>query len=85
MYKNLINNIHPGEILKEEFMIPLDICPYCLSKIIKIPYRRIAGILNKKCRISNNDAIKLARYLQTSKSFWIGLQIDYDLENDAKN
>ena len=73
-------NIHPGEILQEEFLKPLDITAYRLSKDIGIPQTRISEILKGSRRITADTALRLSRYFGNSAKFWLGLQDDYDLE-----
>lgn len=81
----LLHNIHPGEILKEEFLIPLEISAYNLSKDIGIPQTRISEILKKKRRITADTAIRLSKYFGNSAKFWLGLQDDFDLEEERLN
>ena len=76
------SNIHPGEVLKEEFLIPLNISAYRLSKETFIPQTRISEILKKKRRITADTALRLSKYFGTSPKFWLGLQDDYDLEEE---
>ena len=73
-------NIHPGEVLEEEFLIPLNISVSRLSKELRMSYTGIAGIVQKKRRITPNIALRLAKFFGTSAQFWLGLQMDYDLE-----
>jgi addiction module HigA family antidote len=73
-------NIHPGEILLEEFLIPMGISQYKLAKDIKIPQTRISEIVKKRRRITADTALRLSKYFGTSAKFWLGLQDDYDLE-----
>jgi addiction module HigA family antidote len=77
-------NIHPGEVLKEEFLIPLGLSAYKLSKEIDIPQTRISSILKGKRRITADTAIRLSRYFGTTAKFWLGLQNDYDLEQEKR-
>ena len=81
-----LKNIHPGEILKEEFLLPLGISAYKLSKDISIPQTRLSGILKGNRRITADTALRLSKYFGNSAKFWLGLQDDYDLEeaNQAK-
>ncbi|OGU10684.1 MAG: addiction module antidote protein, HigA family [Ignavibacteria bacterium GWB2_35_12] len=78
-------NIHPGEILAEEFLKPLKISAYRLSKDIGIPQTRTSEILKGRRSISVDTALRLSRYFGTSAKFWLGLQSDYDLEEAQKN
>jgi addiction module HigA family antidote len=81
---NKIPNIHPGEILLEEFLIPMNITAYKLAKQIKLPQTRISEIIRKKRRITANTALRLAKFFGNSPQFWLGLQIDWDLEEQKK-
>ena len=72
--------IHPGEILLEEFLTPLEISQYRLAKDISVPARRINEIVHGKRGISADTALRLARYFRTSEEFWMNLQTHYDLE-----
>ena len=79
-----LNNIHPGEVLQEEFLLPLNITAYRLSKDIDIPQTRISEILKGNRRITADTAIRLSRYFGNSAKFWLGLQIDFDLEAEMQ-
>lgn len=81
--KNL-PNIHPGEILKEEFLDPLGISAYRLAKETNIPATRISEILKKRRRISADTALRFAQFFENSPQFWLGLQDDFDLEEEAR-
>lgn len=78
-----IKNIHPGEVLLEEFLIPLNITAYKLSKDIGIPQTRISQILKGNRRITADTALRLSKYFGNSAKFWLGLQDDYDLEEET--
>jgi addiction module HigA family antidote len=75
-----LRNIHPGEILQEEFLTPLGISAYRLSKEIAIPQTRISEILKCNRRITADTALRLSVFFGNSPKFWLGLQDDYDLE-----
>lgn len=75
-----LNNIHPGEILQEEFLIPMNISAYKLAKDIHIPQTRISKIIKQQRSITADTAIRLSIYFGTSAKFWLGLQDDYDIE-----
>ena len=75
-----IPNIHPGEVLYEEFLEPMGLSQNRLARSIGVPPRRINEIVLGKRGISADTAIRLARYFGNSESFWMGLQADYDLE-----
>ena len=77
-----LKNIHPGEILKEEFLKPLSISAYRLSKDIGIPQTRISSILKGKRRITADTALRLSKYFGNSAKFWLGIQDDFDLEEE---
>ncbi len=79
---NRIPNIHPGEVLKEEFLDPMGITAYRLSKETFLPQTRISEIINKKRRITADTALRFAKFFGTSAKFWLGLQTDYDLEEE---
>ncbi len=77
---NELANIHPGEVLNEEFLMPYAITAYRLSKDIGIPQTRISQIIKGKRRITADTALRLAKYFGTSAQFWLGLQNDFDIE-----
>lgn len=80
-----IKNIHPGEILKEEFLIPLELSAYKLSKDIGIPQTRISEILKGNRRITADTAVRLSKYFGNSAKFWLGLQDDFDIEEEEQS
>ena len=82
--KNL-KNIHPGEVLREEFLEPMGISAYKLAVDTGMPHTRISQILNWKRSITANTAIKLGLYFGTSPEFWLGLQNDYDIEETLRS
>ena len=75
-----LKNIHPGEILKIEFLDAFGISAYKLAKDINIPQTRISQIVHKKRRITSDTALRLSAYFGTTANFWLGLQDDFDLE-----
>ena len=75
-------NIHPGEVLNEEFLKPLEITAYKLSKDLNIPQTRISEILKGRRRITADTALRLSKYFGTSPKFWLGLQDDFDIEEE---
>ena len=77
-------NIHPGEVLKEEYLVPLGISAYRLSKDTGLPQTRISEIVHGRRRISADTALRLAKYFGTTPKFWLGLQADYDLEEETR-
>ena len=78
-----LKNIHPGEILLKEFLIPLDISAYRLAKDTFLPQTRISEIVKGRRRITADTALRLSRYFGNSAKFWLGLQDDYDLEEET--
>ena len=76
--------IHPGEILLEEFLKPMNVSQYRLAKDIHVPPRRINEIVKGKRAITADTALRLSRFFGTSEGFWLGLQSDFDLENSRE-
>lgn len=76
-------NIHPGEVLLEEFLLPMAITQYKLAKDLMIPQTRVSEIVKRKRRITTDTALRLSKYFGTSAKFWLGLQDDYDLDESA--
>jgi addiction module HigA family antidote len=79
-----LTNIHPGEVLLEEFLKPLNISAYRLSKDIYIPQTRTSEIIKGKRSITADTALRLSYYFGNSAKFWLGLQNDFDLEAQKK-
>lgn len=79
-----LENIHPGEILNLEFLEPLEITAYRLSKDLKIPQTRISEIIKGRRRITADTALRLSKYFGNSPKFWLGLQDDFDIEEEQK-
>ena len=77
-----LKNVHPGEILLEEFLLPLEISAYKLSKDIGIPQTRVSAILKGTRRITADTALRLSIYFGNSAKFWLGLQDDFDIEEE---
>ncbi len=76
-------NIHPGEILSEEFLIAFNITAYKLAKNIEIPQTRVSEIIKGNRRITADTALRLSKYFGNSAKFWLGLQDDYDIEEEV--
>lgn len=76
-------NIHPGEVLNLEFLEPLNITAYRLSKDLNIPQTRISEIIKGNRRITADTALRLSKYFGNSAKFWLGLQNDYDIEEEV--
>lgn len=79
-----LRNVHPGEVLLEEFLIPFQITAYKLSKDIGIPQTRISEIIKGRRRITADTALRLGKYFGTTPKFWLGLQDDFDIEEEQK-
>lgn len=79
-----LKNIHPGEILLEEFLNPMDITAYRLAKETFLPQTRISEIIKGNRRITADTALRFSKFFGTSAKFWLGLQDDFDLEEEKK-
>ncbi|KIC91029.1 HigA family addiction module antitoxin [Flavihumibacter sp. ZG627] len=77
-----LKNIHPGEVLQEEFLTPLGITAYRLSKDISIPQTRISQIIKGQRRVTADTALRFSKYFGNSPKFWLGLQDDFDIEEE---
>src|SRR6476619_4341760 len=77
-----LKNIHPGEILLEEFLKPFNITAYKLAKDIEIPQTRISEIIKGNRRITADTALRFSKYFGNSAKFWLGLQDDFDIEEE---
>ena len=77
-----LDNIHPGEVLLHEFLEPLEISAYRLSKDLLIPQTRVSQIIKGNRRITADTALRLSKYFGNSAKFWLGLQDDYDIEEE---
>jgi addiction module HigA family antidote len=80
MNKKRIDPIHPGEILLEEFLKPMNLSQNRIALDMRVPARRINEIVHGKRRITADTALRLAKYFNTSAQFWLGLQMDFDLD-----
>lgn len=78
--KEKLSPVHPGEVLLEEFLIPMELSQNRMALDIRVPARRINEIVQGKRRITPDTALRLARYFNMSPQFWLGLQLDYDLD-----
>ena len=81
---NKLKNISPGEILSEEFLIPMQITAYRLAKDIGIPQTRVSEILKGNRRVTADTALRLSKYFGTTAKFWLGLQNDFDIEEEEQ-
>ena len=80
-----LSNIHPGEILFHEFLEPLEISAYRLSKDLHIPQTRVSQIVKGNRRITADTALRLSKYFGNSAKFWLGIQDDYDIEEEKES
>lgn len=80
-----LSNVHPGEVLRHEFLEPLGVSAYRLSKDLNIPQTRLSQIIKGKRRITADTALRLSKYFGVSAKFWLGLQDDYDLEEERES
>ncbi|MGH8605832.1 MAG: HigA family addiction module antitoxin [Gammaproteobacteria bacterium] len=80
-----LKNVHPGEVLLEEFLVPMGISQNALARAIGVPPRRVNEIALGKRAITADTALRLARAFGTSEGFWMGLQSDYDLEEARRH
>lgn len=80
-----LKNIHPGEILQEEFLKPMEVSAYRLAKETFIPQTRISEIIKGNRRITADTALRLAKFFGTTAKFWLGLQDDFDLEEEKED
>ena len=77
-----LKNVHPGEVLQEEFLIPLHLTAYKLAKATSIPQTRISEIVQGNRRVTADTALRFSKYFGTSAKFWLGLQDDFDIEEE---
>jgi antitoxin HigA-1 len=80
-----LKNIHPGEVLLEEFLLPLNISAYRLAKDVEIPQTRISEIIKGNRRITADTALRFSKYFGNSAKFWLGMQDDFDIEKELSN
>ncbi len=80
MSEKRIRPVHPGEVLLEEFLKPLEVSQYRLAKDISVPARRINEIVHGKRSVSADTALRLSRYFGLSERYWLNIQIRYDIE-----
>jgi antitoxin HigA-1 len=75
--------IHPGEILRDEFLGPMELTPYSVAKAIGVPRTRVERLAREETPLTADTALRLSRYFGTTAAFWMGLQAQYDLEMAA--
>ncbi|MCF8230541.1 MAG: HigA family addiction module antidote protein [Bacteroidales bacterium] len=79
-----LQNVHPGEVLQEDFLKPLKVSAYRVAKDIDIPQTRVSQIIKGRRRITADTALRLSAYFGNSPKFWLGLQNDYDIEEEKR-
>jgi addiction module HigA family antidote len=77
--------VHPGEILREEFLLPLNLKPYGLAKSLRVPRTRIERLAREEVPVTADTALRLGRYFGTGPEFWMNLQTAYDIATTAQN
>ena len=82
--KRKIPNVHPGEILNEEFLIPMEITPYRLAKETKIPATRVSDIIKRKRGITADTALRFSKFFGNSVDFWMGIQDEYEVREQKE-
>lgn len=82
--KKKLRNIHPGEVLREEFLIPLRVTQYALAVGTGIPHSDVTALVHERRAVTADTAHRLARFFGVSPEFWLGLQRDYELEEAAR-
>jgi addiction module HigA family antidote len=75
--------VHPGEVLREEFLLPMKLSPYAVARVIGVPRTRIERLANEQTPVTADTALRLARFFGTTPAFWMGMQAQYDLERTA--
>lgn len=80
-----LKNIHPGGVLLEEFLLPLNISAFRLAKDVEIPQTRISEIIKGNRRITADTALRFSKYFGNSAKFWLGMQDDFDIEEELSN
>ena len=76
-------SVHPGEILREDFLIPMDLSPYTVARACGVPRTRIERLAREETPITADSALRLSRYFGTTAAFWMNMQAQYDLERAA--
>ncbi len=75
-----LSPVHPGEVLREEFLRPMNLSPYAVARAVGVPRTRIERLANEQTAVTADTALRLGRYFRTSPTFWMGMQAQYDLE-----
>src|SRR3546814_15342296 len=85
MFNSKLPPIHPGEILREEYLLPLGLKPYTLAKMLHVPRTRIERIVREETAVTPETALRLGRFFKTTPQFWMNMQTAYDLAIEAEN
>ncbi len=72
--------VHPGEVLREEFLVPMKLSPYAVARVVGVPRTRIERLVNEQTAVTADTALRLAKAFGTTPAFWMGLQAQYDIE-----
>ncbi len=72
--------VHPGEVLREDFLRPMNLTPYAVARTLRVPRTRIERLANEQTAVTADTVLTLARYFRTSPAFWMGIQTQYDVE-----
>jgi addiction module HigA family antidote len=78
-----LSPVHPGEVLREDFLVPMNLSPYLVARAIGVPRTRIERLANERTPVTADTALRLAKYFGTSAAFWMGMQAQYDIERTA--
>jgi addiction module HigA family antidote len=78
--KKALAPVHPGEILREEYLVPLGMSPYALAAELRVPRTRIERLVREKTPVTPDTALRLARYFGTTPEFWLSIQAQFDIE-----
>ena len=77
---NPLAAVHPGEVLREEFLVPLDMTPYALAAALRVPRTRIERLVREETALTADTALRLAKYFDTTPEFWLNLQARFEIE-----
>jgi addiction module HigA family antidote len=81
--KEKLPPVHPGEVLREEFLVPLGLTPYAVAKAVGVPRTRLERLAREETPVTADTALRLSRYFETTASFWMGMHAQFDLETAA--
>jgi len=75
-----LSPVHPGEVLREDFLEPMNLSPYAVARACGVPRTRIERVVREETPVTADTALRLAKYFGTTAAFWMGMQAQYDLE-----